>query len=446
MDISSYSLAQPLTSLAVTLSPSVDSLLRQFWTIEEPSVPLIPTTEDELCNHWFTHTTTRDVSDRFCVALPFKDEISVGCNKNTADMNAPTLNHGLGESRNLALKRLYNLEQRLSKNADLYDAYRKFMNEYLSLGHMKLATRPGKYFIPHHAVIKQDGDLSKIRVVFDGSAPLSSGLSLNDVLCVGPKLQTDISNLLLMCRTRKFMFTADLVKMFRQIQIREEDCVYQHILWRQFPDYEVQEFELLTITYGLTSSPYLSIRCLHELDMREGHKFPVAKGSLIHNTCVDDIIIGRDTEEELLVAQDHIIRLLSTAGCTLKKWCSNSEKLINRVPPDDRAQRPSFDPKDESTVKVLGLHWNTQSDTFGYHTNIKETPLTKRGVLSTIAKLFDPIGALGPTILWAKGFIQVLWQDQFDWDTSLSPHLRTQWEQFATELPSLCNISLNRHY
>ncbi|XP_050544224.1 uncharacterized protein LOC126907164 [Daktulosphaira vitifoliae] len=244
---------QPLTSLAVTLSPSVDSLLRQFWTIEEPSAPLIPTTEDELCNHWFTHTTTRDVSGRFCVALPFKDEISVGCNKNTADMNAPTLNHGLGESRNLALKRLYNLEQRLFKNADLYDAYRKFMNEYLSLGHMKLATRPGKYFIPHHAVIKQDGDLSKIRVVFDGSAPSSSGLSLNDVLCVGPKLQTDISNLLLMCRT--------------------QDCVYQHILWRQSPDYEVQEFELLTITYGLTSSPYLSIRCLHELDMREGHVY-----------------------------------------------------------------------------------------------------------------------------------------------------------------------------
>ncbi|XP_050535071.1 uncharacterized protein LOC126902091 [Daktulosphaira vitifoliae] len=171
-------------------------------------------------------------------------------------MNAPSLNHELGESRNLALKRLYNFEQRLSKIADLYDANRKFMNEYFSLSHMKLATRTGKYFIPHHAVVKQNGYLSKIRVVFDVSVPSSSCLTLNDVLCVDPKLQSDISNLLLMCRTRKFMFTADLVKIFRQIRIHEEDYTCQHILWPQSPDHEVSEFELLTITYGLTPSPY----------------------------------------------------------------------------------------------------------------------------------------------------------------------------------------------
>lgn len=436
---------QPLTSLAVTLTPSVDSLLRQFWTIEEPSAPSLPTTEDELCERWFSQTTSRDESGRFCVALPFKDDVIAARNNNTANVSVPTINHGLGESRNLALKRLYNLEQRLSKNTELYDAYRKFMDDYLSLGHMKPATRPGKYFIPHHAVVKQDGDLSKIRVVFDGSAPSSSGLSLNDVLCVGPKLQTDISDLLLMCRTRKFMFTADLVKMFRQVRIRDEDCVYQHILWRQSPEHEVQEFELLTVTYGLTSSPFLSIRCLHELDILEGHKFPAANGVLTNSTYVDDIIIGRDTEQQLLVTQDHLIGLLSTAGCTLKKWCSNSEELINLVPPEDRAQRLSFDIIDDSAVKVLGLHWDTHRDVFAYHTNINSKPNTKRGILSTIARLFDPIGALGPTILWAKCVMQRMWQEKLGWDDALPAHICDDWNQFVSELPLLRNVSLPRH-
>lgn len=97
----------------------------------------------------------------------------------------------------MALKRLYNLQQRLSKNSELYDAYRLFMDEYLSLRHMKIATRPGQYFVSHHAVVKHDGDVSKLRVVFDASAKLSSGLSLNDVLCVDPKFQNDISELLM---------------------------------------------------------------------------------------------------------------------------------------------------------------------------------------------------------------------------------------------------------
>lgn len=117
------------------------------------------------------------------------------------------------------------------------------MNDYLALGHMKVATRPGKYYIPHHAVVKRDGDTSKLRVVFDASAKSSSGASLNDILCVGPKLQNDISELLLTCRLYKYIFIADIVKMYRQIKVRDEDCVFQHILWRDSPEQEIQEYE-----------------------------------------------------------------------------------------------------------------------------------------------------------------------------------------------------------
>lgn len=77
-------------------------------------------------------------------------------------------------------------------------------------------------------MVKRDGDVSKLRVVFDASEKLSSGISLNDVFCVGPKLQLDTR--LLTYRLQRFLFTADIVKMYRQISVRDEDCAYQHIL------------------------------------------------------------------------------------------------------------------------------------------------------------------------------------------------------------------------
>lgn len=77
--------------------------------------------------------------------------------------------------------------------------------------------------------MKQDRDTSKIWVVFDASAHSSSGTSLKDVLCVSPKLQTDIRDILLRCWLSKFVFTVDIAKMYSKILVRPKDCAYQHI-------------------------------------------------------------------------------------------------------------------------------------------------------------------------------------------------------------------------
>ena len=387
---------------------------------------------------------SRDHTGRFCVALPFRKDVfaQVGTNVSTT---VPESSYGLGHSYSMALKRLFNLEHKLNKDIKLYNAYCEFMDEYLSLGHMRVATQPGKYYIPHHAVIKQDGDASKIRVVFDASASTTSGRSLNDVLCVGPKLQVNIVDILFKSRLKKFVFTADIIKMYRQILVRPEDCAYQHILWRRRPTDEIQEFELLTVTYGVSSAPYLAIRCLHELDTQDGHKYPHSKGVLISNTYVDDIIVGADSEVELLRIQRDVIDILKSGACNLKKWSSNSPSVLKQVSAEDCAQQLSFDPREDHSIKVLGLHWDTRLDVFGYHINIREVPNTKRGILSTIASLFDPIGALGPTILWAKCIMQQLWQERISWDDALPSHINSLWNQFVVELPLLRNISLPRH-
>lgn len=292
-------------SLTVKMTSETDKMLQRIWEIEEPEVQDIPTTEDAQCEDWFVKTISLDTTGRFCVRLPFRSVI-VSQGHSTA-VQLPEL----GRSRSMAMNRLYNLERRLIKEPELYEAYRIFMNEYLALGHMKLVPQnSGQYFIPHHAVVKRGESGLKIRVVFDASAKSSSGYSLNDCLATGPKLQTDITDILLRSRFQKYLFIADIEKMYRQIRVNETDCAYQHILWRNSPSDEVNEYKLCTVTYGVNAAPFLAIRCLHQLNRENGPEFPLAKDLLLISTYVDDIVAEVNTEEEVLALQCQVIMLL----------------------------------------------------------------------------------------------------------------------------------------
>lgn len=92
----------------------------------------------------------------------------------------------------MALSRFLNLERKLQVNGELYTEYRAFMDAYIKFGHMHLATAPGKYTIPHHAVVKSVHDIINLRVIFDVSARTLSGSLLNEIVFTGQKLLQDI--------------------------------------------------------------------------------------------------------------------------------------------------------------------------------------------------------------------------------------------------------------
>lgn len=173
----------------------------------------------------------------------------------------------------VAAQRFEYLERRLEQNKDLGVAYRSFMKEYETLGHMSVAKNPGRYIISHNAVWKQEIGESKSRVVFDASARSVSGKSLNDTLYVGPKLQGDIVDVLLGFRLYRFAFSADICKMYRQIKVNADYRGYQHVLWRATPVDALKEYELNTVTYGVNSAPFLALRVLHDIADRCGIQF-----------------------------------------------------------------------------------------------------------------------------------------------------------------------------
>lgn len=78
-----------------------------------------------------------------------------------------------------------------------------------------------EFYLPHHPDFKETSATTKLRVVFDGSCKSDSGISLNDILLVGPVVQSDLISILLKFRTFKYVFTADIEKMYRQILIND---------------------------------------------------------------------------------------------------------------------------------------------------------------------------------------------------------------------------------
>ncbi|XP_050054713.1 uncharacterized protein LOC126549478 [Aphis gossypii] len=412
-----YSTASSLVVHAASDNQNIGELLQRFWEVEELDIKHSPSTEDEACERHFQETVSRDCNGRFHVALPFKSIISSSMDKENTKHDAHSL--GLGSSRALALNRLYNLERRLSKDEELYNAYRDFMDEYIALGHMKLAERTGEYFIPHHAVVKRKENDIKIRVVFDASAPSSSGRSLNDCLATGSKLQTDIGDILLRCRFYKYIFIADIVKIYRQIFVRKEDRVYQHILWRRSPH--------------------------EQLEQDNGPEFPLARQFLRSYTYVDDIIAGADTREGILKVQCQVVGLLQKGCFQLSKWASNCPEVLEGIAKEDCASNPYYEPHSGLAIKILGLYWDPYGDTFGYRSNITEMQPTKRSVLSVLARLYDPIGTLGPMVFWAKCLMQELWRQGLNWDTPISNEISSKWNMFIEELTSLAHLKLLRH-
>ncbi|KAF0721556.1 Integrase catalytic domain-containing protein, partial [Aphis craccivora] len=424
--------APAFQSLPVSLVVSIESLMEQFWQVEEPAIAPASFTVEGQCEQIFHDQVMRLPSGRFSVPLPFH-----------APASADTF-HG---SRKVAERRFELLERKLSNNSILKSLYTEFMSEYIALGHMSLASSPGSYFIPHHAIYRPEVDAKKIRVVFDASARGFRGPSLNDCLFRGPKLQQDLIDILIRFRVHKYVFTTDICKMYRQILVLPEYRTFQHILWRASPHAELQEYELNTVTYGVNCAPFLALRVLQCIASDDCEHFRGVRQALECHTYVDDICDGADTIPQLLQLQSDLILVLQKSGIELKKWASNTPSVLDAVPTADRACVPtSFDTVDGYSTRVLGLEWHPGTDHFCCALNLTSPHVfTKRGVLSVVARIFDPLGVFAPTVLLAKFIMQRTWLSGVGWDDPLPSDIQVDWDAFTSELPSLLTIRVPRY-
>ncbi|XP_018399602.1 PREDICTED: uncharacterized protein LOC108777262 [Cyphomyrmex costatus] len=222
---------------------TIKTQLERFWQIEECNVQL------EASENFANRNLIKHIDATQLVVSKF-------------DYHYASVDR-LGHSRDIAIKRLRHMERKFTKSPEIKQQYKIFMQEYEELNHMTEISNQEdsqtSLYLPHHAVVKPDSVTTKLRVVFDASCPTSSGVSLNNILHTGPTIQQDLLSIILRFRQHRFVITADIKQMYRQILVQDDQRDLQRIVWRPDTSEPIRDYRLNTITYGMASSPFLAI-------------------------------------------------------------------------------------------------------------------------------------------------------------------------------------------
>jgi len=94
--------------------------------------------------------------------------------------------------------------------------------------------------------------------------------------------------------------------------------------------------------------------------------------------------------------------------------------------------------------KVLGVQWCIDSDAFKFRITLNDKPWTRRGVLSTVSSVYDPLGFIAPVVLVGKQLLRNMCVVDSDWDSPLPDELIPIWERWRHDLCLLEHISIPR--
>ena len=461
-----------------TQTSSIAMDMELFWKIEEvPDIRIADydqesshqsrvicrSAEEDFAEQHYLKTSVLNSDGRIVTTLPFIGDVM-----------------SLGNSERSSKNRFLNLEKKLEKSPVTYKLYREFMNEFLDLSHMELvpdselSLPPSKcYYIPHHCVFKDESTTTKLRVVFDASASTSSGVSLNDILAAGPKLQDDLFHILVRFRFKRVAITGDVAKMYRQVLLDNKGKDFHRVFWRENSSEPLKVYRMTRVTYGVKSASHSAIKALQSTFDRCG----TAETSLIRDDFyVDDCLGGGDSVQDAHVIIKSIRSTLISGGFDLRKMGSNEPSVINCLPASARENVEAFEIGDEShTIKTLGISWIPLVDSFQFkvshldshpesskdvkralrasHRSDSQQPvaevgsnsvLTRRQVLSDIAKIFDPLGLLSPCVVKLKICMQDIWRTQLGWDDNLPEALIEPYLEWRDSLVLLRECKIPR--
>ena len=441
--------------------------LRNFWETESIG---IRGQEDQLPGDQAFLKPIRQQGNRYEVNLPWKDE------------HLP-----IPDNLDLSWNRLRSMQFKLQKKPELLKEYDKIIKEQLSSdvieivpeNEIKSKDKKDVHYIPHHAVIRQNRETTKLCVVYDGSAKSQDQQhAINDCLETGPNFIPQLIDVLLRFRWNPVAISADIEKAFLMIGIDPQDRDMLRFLWLKNPheaSSELIHLRFCRLMFGLRPSPSILGAVLsHHLEENKEDNSDLVE--LIKKSLyVDDFLSGCKDIEEGKEIYKNSRKLMMKASFNLRKWNSNSDELLEFMKKDEECltipaytcdHEDNVTEEDESytkstvgitpvnnekLVKVLGVSWNTETDEFQFEFSelialARSLPLTKRSFLKVTAKLFDPLGVLSPFTIVMKCLFQSMCVEGMDWDDDLQQPYREKWNYFIDELIILGNTHVPRCY
>lgn len=305
-------------------------------------------------------------------------------------------------------RRLQQLLRKLDR-ASIYDQYDAIIQEQKEQGIVEPAPAEPKgteFYIPHRAVVRENAETTKLRVVYDASARENANQpSLNKCLHQGPPLQNLLWSVLIRARFYPVLLTGDLQKAFLQVRIKEEERDALRFHWKFKGHSEIETLRFTRALFGLTSSPFLLGGVIQQHLKAWEEREPELVAQISKSLYVDDLITGAPTVKQTQQQKEKATEIFNDAQFTLHKWKSNAPELEQQAKPEDHDEE-SFAKQQLGTKtsesKLLGLPWDPNADTLSVCFPRQQQEATKRGILSHLAKVYDPLGLVSPMTLSGK--------------------------------------------
>ena len=332
------------------------------------------------------------------------------------------------------------------------------MQRYLDAGHVEYVSpekgipEPGKvWYLPIMAVFQEKKN--NARLVFDSSAKFR-GVSLNDVLLCGPDRTTKLRAVLLRFRCGPIALSADIEMMFHCFYISESDRDYVRFFWFRDndPSRDLVEMRATVHVFGNKPSPAVANHGLRTAAaLTEGCER--GRKLVNENMYVDDVLAAFDSVPDAVSALCEAREALGKFNIRLHKIKSNTFEVLDSFPPEDVSQAEEASLGKEETTSVLGMIWNQGSDTLELANRIPMRSFTKRGVISTVNSVYDPIG-MGSPVTLAGRLIQrgaLTLPDSansagLSWDEPLPAEYFARWDEWIKSLDHLDLLKVPRSY
>ncbi|GFS65293.1 integrase catalytic domain-containing protein [Nephila pilipes] len=335
------------------INENVETQLNKFFDIESIGIRDDPHCYDEDKALEIFNETVSFKNNRYTVSISRKNN----CNQS-------------GDNYYVAEKRLRSLDRRMKFDNSLYLKYRGILNEYLDKGIEKLSdtSKPLNkpvYNLPHQDVYREKSIKTKMRIVFDASSHEVGQLSLNDCLCPGINLNSNIFELLI-----KVEVLADIEKAFLQIalSVKDRDAVrflfvekIDRPIAQKFSE-QVEVYRFKRLLFGVNSSPFLLVATIKLHIQKFRNLFPDVFEILDSCMYVDDLITGANDTREALKLSRGAKEIISMNS---RKWVANDRNLVKELEGKKKKNydiHPILNDSKVTKLKVLGIQWDYQDD------------------------------------------------------------------------------------
>ena len=210
----------------------------------------------------------------------------------------------------------------------------------------------------------------------------------------------------------------------------------------------IQEYQMTVHLFGAASSPSCCNVALkqtaRDTELTSG---PLVAETIRRNFYVDDCIRSVEDEQTAIELTQGLSEACAHGGFNLTKFISNSRAVLESVPPAKRSKeaRDLDLGTDRLPVeRALGVQWCMESDVFEFRIVLNDKPPSRRGILSVISSVYDPLGFAAPFTLPAKKILQDLCREGVGWDDTIPDQYQVRWAKWLGELPVLEQFKVNR--